>query len=336
MKSWANVAQAFAVVTQREIRRVLCTDYRADRLGLQLVRRTNRGRRSRKKSMIVPARIAGKLPLLVSSSRSSIRAAGLPRIGILRNPNQRRRLVSGSAKMMALSSLESCNAEVIEVENSLGAVRPAAEDYAEEAVQALRDGKVIALPTDTLYGFACDACSSEAVNRIYDIKGRKHTSPLAICVGDVSDIERFAVTDHLPSGLLDSLLPGPVTVILSRGALSVLEKSLNPGLDSIGVRVPDSNFIRAVSRGLGRAIALTSANLSGQPSSVCINDFQNLWQECAFVYDGGVLPSGRTGSTIVDLTRAGKYRILRPGSAKEETVAIIEKHSLVEDEAVSQ
>ncbi|CAI0453056.1 unnamed protein product [Linum tenue] len=238
--------------------------------------------------------------------------------------------------MMALSSLESCNAEVIEVENSLGAVRPAAEDYAEEAVQALRDGKVIALPTDTLYGFACDACSSEAVNRIYDIKGRKHTSPLAICVGDVSDIERFAVTDHLPSGLLDSLLPGPVTVILSRGALSVLEKSLNPGLDSIGVRVPDSNFIRAVSRGLGRAIALTSANLSGQPSSVCINDFQNLWQECAFVYDGGVLPSGRTGSTIVDLTRAGKYRILRPGSAKEETVAIIEKHSLVEDEAVSQ
>lgn len=61
-------------------------------------------------------------------------------------------------------------------------------------------------------------CSSaEAVNRIYEIKGRKHTSPLAICVGDVSDIERFAVTNHLPHGLLDSLLPGPVTVILKRG-----------------------------------------------------------------------------------------------------------------------
>lgn len=59
--------------------------------------------------------------------------------------------------------------------------------------------------------------SSEAVNRIYEIKGRKHTSPLAICVGDVSDINRFAVTDHLPHGLLDSLLPGPVTVVLKRG-----------------------------------------------------------------------------------------------------------------------
>lgn len=61
-------------------------------------------------------------------------------------------------------------------------------------------------------------CSSlEAVNRIYEIKGRNQTSPLAICVGDVSDIKRFAVTDHLPDGLLDSLLPGPVTVILRRG-----------------------------------------------------------------------------------------------------------------------
>lgn len=61
-------------------------------------------------------------------------------------------------------------------------------------------------------------CSSlEAVNRIYEIKGRKHTSPLAICVGDVSDIDPFAVTTHLPHGLLDSLLPGPVTVVLSRG-----------------------------------------------------------------------------------------------------------------------
>ncbi|CAN1345037.1 Threonylcarbamoyl-AMP synthase [Linum perenne] len=154
--------------------------------------------------------------------------------------------------------------------------------------------------------------SSEAVSRIYEIKGRKHTILLAICVGDVSDIERFAVTEHLPSGLLDSLLPGPVTLILR--ASSVLDKSLNPGLDSIGVRVPDYDFIRAIARGLGRAIALTSANLSGQPSSVCIKDFQNLWQQCAYVYDDGVLPSGRAGSTIVDLSRVGKYRIVRPGS----------------------
>lgn len=61
-------------------------------------------------------------------------------------------------------------------------------------------------------------CSStEAVRRIYEIKGRKHTSPLAICVADVVDIPQFAETSHLPHGLLGNLLPGPVTVVLKRG-----------------------------------------------------------------------------------------------------------------------
>lgn len=217
------------------------------------------------------------------------------------------------------------------VDTKVVSVSPATEDYAKEAIEAIKAGKVIAVPTDTLYGFACDACSAEAVNRIYEIKGRKHTSPLAICVGDIHDIQRYAMTDHLPHGLLDCLLPGPVTVVLRRGESSILEKSLNPGLESIGVRVPDYNFIRVIARGSRSALALTSANLSGQPSSINIKDFENLWEHCAYVYDGGILPAGRAGSTVVDLTKLGKYKILRPGSAKEETVAILERHSLLED-----
>lgn len=77
--------------------------------------------------------------------------------------------------------------------------------------------------------------------------------------------------------------------------------------------MPDSNFIRAIACGSGTALALTSANLSGQSSSVCIKDFEDLWRHCAYVYDGGLLPSGRAGSTIVDLTTPSKYKILRPG-----------------------
>ncbi|KAL3829181.1 hypothetical protein ACJIZ3_017983 [Penstemon smallii] len=231
-------------------------------------------------------------------------------------------------------NLEKCKLNSLET-ISLGLVRPATDDYVKEAVEAVRSGKVIAVPTDTLYGFACDACSMEAVHHIYEVKGRKYTSPLAICVGDVQDIQRFAITSHLPLGLLDSLLPGPVTVVLRRGESSILEKSLNPGLDSIGVRIPDYNFIRAIARGSGSAIALTSANLSGHPSSVDVKDFANLWEHIAYIYDGGVLPAGRAGSTIVDLTQKGKYRILRPGSAKDETVVILERHSLVEEGSAS-
>ncbi|KAL0284088.1 UNVERIFIED_CONTAM: YrdC domain-containing protein, mitochondrial [Sesamum angustifolium] len=121
----------------------------------------------------------------------------------------------------------------------------------------------------------------------------------------------------------------------STGESSILEKSLNPGLDSIGVRVPDCNFIRVIARGSRSALALTSANLSGQPSSVDIKDFENLWEHCAYIYNGGVLPSGRAGSTVVDLTKLGQYKILRPGSAKDETVAILERYSLVEESSAS-
>ncbi|KAF2321767.1 hypothetical protein GH714_002591 [Hevea brasiliensis] len=251
----------------------------------------------------------GQFPRTVNSSER-----GFPNIGFVPFLNQKRKFGVGFPKKMVWS-LDNCD---VDVENKLGVVRPATELCSEEAVEALKTGKVIAVPTDTLYGFACDACSLEAINRIYEIKGRKHTSPLAICVGDASDIKQFAVTDHLPHGLLDSLLPGPVTVVLRRGESSALEKSLNPGLDSVGVRVPDCNFIRVIARGLGRAVALTSANLSGQPSSVCIKDFEALWEHCAYVYDGGVLPSGRAGSTVVDLSRLGKYKILRPGRIADE------------------
>ncbi|KAM5584102.1 hypothetical protein ABKV19_003797 [Rosa sericea] len=278
--------------------------------------------------MNVPTKIAGRFPLLLSSASllpsSSLRPRGLRRLGLVPIVRSRR------LKQKMAWSLEKVDAAGVEI-SQLGVVRPATEAHAEEAVEALRAGKVIAVPTDTLYGFACDACSLEAVHRIYEIKGRKHTSPLAICVGDVPDIQRFAITDHLPNGLLESLLPGPVTLVLRRGESSMLEKSLNPGLESIGVRVPDCNFIRGIARGLGSALALTSANLSGQPSSVCIKDFENLWQHCAYVYQGGVLPSGRAGSTVVDLTRLGKFKILRSGSAREETVAILKRHSLEEE-----
>ncbi|XP_009798170.1 uncharacterized protein LOC107795283 [Nicotiana tabacum] len=180
-------------------------------------------------------------------------------------------------------SLEKSNGNV---ETKVVSVSPATEDYAEETIEVIKAEKVITVPTDTLYGFACDACSAEAVNRIYEIKGR------------------------------DS---------------SILEKSLNPGLESIGVRVPDYNFIRAVAHGSRSALSLTSTNLSGQPSIINIKDFENLWEHCAYVYDGGILPAGRAGSTMVDLTKLGKYKILRPGSAKEETVAILERLSLLED-----
>ncbi|XP_020579708.1 yrdC domain-containing protein, mitochondrial isoform X2 [Phalaenopsis equestris] len=217
-----------------------------------------------------------------------------------------------------------------EMGSKAGMLVLASERYIEESIKAIKAGKIIAVPTDTLYGLACDACSAAAINEIYEVKGRQLTSPLAICVADVSDIPRFALVDGLPHGLLDSLLPGPVTLVLRRDDSSILEKSLNPGLHSIGVRIPDYKFIRAIARGSGSALALTSANLSGQPSSISPKDFEHLWNRCAYVFDGGLLQGSRAGSTVVDLTNPGSYKMLRPGSAMEKTVAVLLSFGLEE------
>ncbi|CAM6099679.1 unnamed protein product [Calypogeia fissa] len=211
-----------------------------------------------------------------------------------------------------------------------GVVLPAEAVHIPSAAAALKRSEVIAVPTDTLYGFACDARSECAIQKIYDIKGRSATKPLAICVADVDEIELYGTVKHLPNGLLGALFPGPVTLILPRGDFSLLDKSLNPGLPSIGVRIPDDPFIRSLCRAFKGALALTSANLSSQPSTVSVDEFRHLWTHCSSVFDAGLLPPGRAGSTIVDLTLPGTFKIARDGSALRETQVILNSFGLSE------
>ena len=84
--------------------------------------------------------------------------------------------------------------------------------------------------------------------------------------------------------------------------------------------MPDCAFIRQLCAGFGGALALTSANLSGQPSSLKVDDFRELWPRCGAVYDGGSIPEAPAGSTIVDLSQPGCYSIAREGIALAATV----------------
>ena len=207
-------------------------------------------------------------------------------------------------------------------------VLPARDCHYKEAVEALESSEVIAVPTDTLYGLACDACSADAIQRIYEIKARKLSSPLAVCVADVEDVSSYSETSHLPSGLLGELLPGAVTLLLPRGESTLLSPSLNPGVASIGIRIPDSEFIRGVSRSFGGALALTSANISSHLSTIRVEEFEHLWPQCGYVFNAGVLPGGRSGSTIVDLTQKGSYKVIRSGSVLQETIQVLDKFGL--------
>lgn len=87
--------------------------------------------------------------------------------------------------------------------------------------------------------------------------------------------------------------------------------------------------MRAVCRQHGGALALTSANLSGEPSPLEASNFEALWPACAVVFDGGIIEADRAGSTVVDLSAPGTYRIVRAGIAQEATEALLQKAGLV-------
>ncbi|XP_017270728.3 yrdC domain-containing protein, mitochondrial isoform X1 [Kryptolebias marmoratus] len=198
------------------------------------------------------------------------------------------------------------------------------------AVKALKDGHIVAVPTDTIYGLACLAQNSEAVRKIYDVKGRNGHKPLAICVGEIQDIYKFCKV-KVKEELLGDLLPGPVTLVFERS--EALNTDLNPFTSLVGVRIPNHAFMRRLCQMCGEPLALTSANISSQTSTVEVCEFQELWPKLSVVVDGGPIgDESRLGSTVIDLSVLGKYRVIRPGCALSSTLDVLEsKYGLSED-----
>lgn len=195
-------------------------------------------------------------------------------------------------------------------------------DALSTAIKYLQSGCVIAVPTDTLYGLACDATNMQAIEEIYNIKNRCEYKPVAVCFGKIEDISDYASVDHLPKDLLGKLLPGPVTLILN----SVCQVDKHLCYDGkIGIRIPNYKFIQELTRGFGKPIALSSANTSNRLSTVSCLEFRELWSKIPAVFDGGVTNVSREGSTVIDLSEVGKYYIIRDGVAYDETVKILKQ-----------
>lgn len=199
-----------------------------------------------------------------------------------------------------------------------------ANDHIVKAVvELLSKSHVVALPTDTVYGIAGLAQDNWSVRTIYSIKRRNPAKPLAICVGDIVDIPRWAIVT-VPKTLLEDLLPGPVTVVFERSR--ELNPNLNQGTNLVGIRIPDHAFTRRLCRAVGQPLALTSANVSDTLSSLTIEEFQNLWPNLRLIVNGGRLgdaDESRLGSTVVDLSVVGHYRVIRIGQAFENVVDIL-------------
>ena len=184
------------------------------------------------------------------------------------------------------------------------------------AAHLLQAGKLVALPTETVYGLAADATQETAVQAVYDAKGRPEQKPLNVLVDGMGMAE--AVCRDIPADayrLAEAFWPGPLTMILWRnGALPPIVPA---GGVTQGVRCPDHPDALAVIRTLGRPLACPSANLSGRPSPKSAGDvLAQLGGRIDAVLDGGPCSVG-VESTILDLT-AAPYRILRQGGLSRE------------------
>ena len=192
---------------------------------------------------------------------------------------------------------------------------------AAQAAELLRQGKLVALPTETVYGLAADAAQEQAVRANYDAKGRPEAKPLNVLVDGMAMVE--AVCRDIPADayqLAEAFWPGPLTMILwGNGTLPPIVPA---GGNTQGVRCPDHPDTLAVIKALGRPLACPSANLSGQPSPRSAGDvLAQLGGRIDGVLDGGPCSVGAE-STILDLTVA-PYRILRQGGLLKEQIETV-------------
>jgi len=181
-----------------------------------------------------------------------------------------------------------------------------------EAVRILREGGVVAFPTETFYGLGADARNETAVEKIFRIKGRNFRKPLPVIVAD--DGELSGLAEEIPEAaaiLMQTFWPGPLTLIF-RATPSVSSR-LTGGTGKIGIRVSSHPVAGFLAAGLAGPLTATSANLSGGPecssADAVIRALDDLPDA---VIDGGATPGG-AGSTILDVTLSPP-RILREGA----------------------
>ena len=180
------------------------------------------------------------------------------------------------------------------------------------AVQILRDGGVIALPTDTLYGISANALDPEAAAKVFSIKGREERSPLPIFVSDSEDLFRYGrdVPDAAVR-IAEIFWPGKLTIVVRKSDL--IPDVVSGGLDTVGLRIPDHPAPREIVAQLGAPITATSANVSGKPALTSAEDVvAELGSRLDLVLDGGILAPSAP-STVIDVT-ADPPRILRQGA----------------------
>jgi L-threonylcarbamoyladenylate synthase len=196
---------------------------------------------------------------------------------------------------------------------------PLEKNVIDHAATLLRRGKLVAFPTETVYGLGADATSDAAVAAIYAAKGRPRFNPLIVHVQTTRDARRLVRFDGRALALAKAFWPGPLTIVLPRRRDCPVSWLASAGLPSLAIRVPDHPVALALLRACGKPVVAPSANRSGRVSPTSAAHVRrDLGRRVALVIDGGPCRVG-VESTVVDLT-SPKPALLRPGGIAKSAI----------------
>lgn len=198
-----------------------------------------------------------------------------------------------------------------------------------QAGKILKDGGLVAFPTETVYGLGANALLEDSVKKIYEAKGRPSDNPLIVHISDVDEIKRLAVEiNDNAKALIDAFMPGPFTVILKKSP--VVPDAVTAGMDTVAIRFPENLTAERLIKAAGVPIAAPSANLSGKPSPTkAMHVIEDMQGRIDAIIDGENCEVG-VESTIVDAS--GDYPVLlRPGGISYEELCEVVPETRIDE-----
>ena len=192
------------------------------------------------------------------------------------------------------------------------------------AADIIRDGGLVAFPTETVYGIGADGTNPAAIRRIYEAKGRHESKPVLVLVSDREDLDRLVrCIPGRVHALMDACWPGPLTLVFP--ALESVPRELLGQGTTIGVRHSGAAIAGALCRAVGGPVTAPSANRSGEPEPLTAEDVAaQLGGRVDLILDGGPSPSDQP-STVVDVS-TGAPRLIRAGCTPYDRVTEVWRH----------
>ena len=190
------------------------------------------------------------------------------------------------------------------------------------AADLLRDGELVGIPTETVYGLAADASNPEAVAKIFAAKQRPRINPLIVHVADLEAARKIAAFSEVSEDLARAFWPGPMTLVLPRRPDAAIPDITVAGLATVAVRIPSHAVAQHLLRAFARPVAAPSANRSGHVSATAANHVaDDLAAHCALILEAGPSDFGLE-STVIDATGAEPV-ILRNGALARDSIAAV-------------